>query len=167
MSELALTPVLTRQQIAAKDRSKPLKVTGRLKRALDLMAWQCKTDSQAAVEANIDVLSIRRALHLPHVRAYYKAQRDVLLERESAADIHRLIAIRDKAENMPAVNAIKLMHEMRSGESAARSTGSLSLPGLTIQIINTGAATDVNASLTRSDAKPLIEHEDGSHDSSD
>lgn len=143
MSDVSLTIAQpSPQSIAAVDRSAPLKVTGKLKRALDLMNWEGKTDSEAAVSAGMNVLSIRMALQKPHVRAYQKAQRQVLLERESPRNIHRLAAIRDKAENMPAVNSILAMERMKD-DTQARSMGSVAMPGLTIQIITQSA--DVRA----------------------
>lgn len=123
-----------------KDQSaKPLKVRGRLKQALDLMVWgngeqRYLTDSQAAVITRLNVLSIRNALQKPHVLAYYKQQREVLRSRECAANIHRLAEIRDAADNMPAVNAIKLLEELGNDQRSGQPGVSASA-GVTIQIV--------------------------------
>jgi hypothetical protein len=90
------------------------RIGGRLKQALDLMVWgdgerRYFPDNEAAAIAGLNVLSIRNALHKPHVQAYYRTQCQVLRSRESAACIHRLCEIRDAADNMPAVQAIKTM----------------------------------------------------------
>jgi hypothetical protein len=167
MTDLTLSaPVITRQAIEAKDRTARLRVTGKLKSALAYMVWECLKRPDAAAKAGMSDHGLREALRKPHVRAHYLSELQVLRTSERARNIHRLTEIRDKADNMPAVQAIKMLEEFDS-ETATRSTGSLSLPGLTIQIINTAAGADVNSSLTRSDAKPLIEHEDGSHDRDD
>ena len=129
------------------------RVAGRLKQALDLMVWgngerAYLPDNEAAVIVGMNVLSIRNALQKPHVLAYYKQQRQVLLERESAANIHRFREIRDAANNMPAVNAGKQLEDMR-GETAARSATSAGSVGVSIRIVN------VQASETASETKCL------------
>lgn len=142
---LDIVPAPTPHQIAARDRSERRKVTGRLKRALDLMIWEGKRDNEAAVSAGMNVLSIRSALEKPHVLAYYKAQREVLRARECARNIHRLTEIRDKADNMPAVQAIKMLEQLGDGESVATSRGSVSSPGLTIQIVQVSGSAAIAA----------------------
>src|SRR5215472_83385 len=69
------------------------RIGGRLKQALDLMVWgdgerRYLPDNEAAAIAGLNVISIRNALHKPHVLAYYKQQREVLRSRESPANIH-------------------------------------------------------------------------------
>lgn len=166
MSELALSPAPTRQAIEAKDRSAPLRVTGKLRTAIDFMVWHGLTRKLAAEQAAISEHTLYVAFRKPHVKAHYLSELEVLRTSERARNIHTLVEVRDQKTNqMARVQAVKELEQ--SAETATRSTGSLSLPGLTIQIINTAAGADVNASLTRSDAKPLIEHEDGSHDADD
>jgi hypothetical protein len=116
--------------------AKRLEVRGKLRKALDLMIWgngerRYLPDSEAAVIVGMNVLSIRNALQKPHVLAYYKQQRQVLRERESPANIHRLAEIRDAADNMPAVQAAKALMLDESQPSAVNS-GS---PWLTIRVI--------------------------------
>src|SRR6516162_1596148 len=93
------------------------RIGGRLKQALDLMVWgdgerRYFPDNEAAAIAGLNVLSIRNALHKPHVHAYYRTQCQVLRARESPANIHRLCEIRDAADNMPAVNAIRALEQI-------------------------------------------------------
>lgn len=152
MTDTAIEP-LTKRQIGRRERSKPGRVTGRLKRALDLMVWERRTDNEAAIEAGLTISALRMALQRPHVAAYYKNQRQVLREREAPANIHRLIEIRDAANNMPAVQAIKTLEQLgdeQVGRSAAAAT-----PGLVV-VINSGPqpveAHDVGVSW-RSDRK--------------
>ena len=82
----------------------------------------------------MNVLSIRNALQKPHVLAYYKQQREVLRSRESAANIHRLCEIRDAADNMPAVNAIRALDGMDEAGLMRRATDTVT-PGIVLKIV--------------------------------
>ena len=63
----------------------------------------------------------------------------MLLSSEVPRTIHRLVAIRDKAENMPAVNAARLLLELEGGDGLHGSNGiAQSNPGVTIVIQGTG-----------------------------
>ncbi len=64
----------SRQALAAKDRSLPGKVTGRLKRAIDLMVWEAASRSDAAKTVGMTDHSMRQALKRPHVMAYYTGE---------------------------------------------------------------------------------------------
>jgi hypothetical protein len=130
-------------------RNPPLKVAGRLKAALDAMVWECMTDNAAACKVGITVAAIRLALQRGHVRAYYRAQLQVLRERESSRNVHRLCEIRDAANNMPAVQAIKALEQL--AEEPSRNTNAPPVPGLVVQVVVNSAA--------QPPAKPLIEHE--------
>ena len=116
------------------------RIGGRLKQALDLMVWgdgerRYLPDNEAAAIAGLNVISIRNALHKPHVLAYYKAQREVLRARESPANIHRLCEIRDAADNMPAVNAIRALENLDE-QSLTRHSSDLPTPGISIRIVH-------------------------------
>jgi hypothetical protein len=97
----------TRQAIAAKDRSGRMTVTGKLKVALDLMLFDGSRRDDAAKAAGMTIHGLREAFKKPHVKAYYNHGLVVLRESERARNIKRLTEIRDKADNMPAVQAIK------------------------------------------------------------
>ena len=145
MSELAISPPDQRRN----GLQTPVKVKGRLKVALDLMVWgdgerHYLPDNEAAVKAGINVIAIRLALQRPHVLAYYKQQREVLRSRESAANIHRLCEIRDAADNMPAVNAIKVLEQI-GDEQLQRGTAPNHAPGVTIRVINVTAPVQADA----------------------
>ena len=113
------------------------RIGGRLKQALDLMVWgdgerRYLPDNEAAVIAGLNVISIRNALHRPHVQAYYRTQCQVLRARESAANIHRLCEIRDAENNMPAVNAIKALEMLETEQANRPNTPS---PGIVIRLV--------------------------------
>ena len=108
-----------------------------MKRALDAMVFDCKTDNEAAVETGLTISAIRIALKQPATRSYYREQLQVLRERESAANIHALVEVRDQKTNqMARVQAVKALEQISDDAPAAR--GSVSLPGLVI-VVNTGA----------------------------
>jgi hypothetical protein len=132
----------TRQAIAVHDRSAKLRVTGKLKRALDYLVFTgSKADLQAAAQhAGMTTYSLRCALNKPHVKAYYQTQLDVLRSGESARNIHRLIEIRDAADNMPAVQAIRALE--RDTEQGIGTTTQRQSAGITI-VIETGRAVGV------------------------
>jgi hypothetical protein len=118
------------------------RIGGRLKQALDLMVWgdgnrRYLPDNEAAAIAGLNVLSIRNALQKPHVLAYYKAQREVLRARESPACIHRLCEIRDAADNMPAVQAIRTLEQI--GDDEGRRISDAPTPGICINIVSASA----------------------------
>jgi hypothetical protein len=73
----------------------------------------------------------------------------VLRSSERARNIHRLVAIRDAADNMPAVNAIKALEQI---DDEARSTQAMQrAPGLQIVVIAAPQALPAQA--------PAIEHD--------
>lgn len=137
MSDVAIAQAPTRQAIAAKDRSAPRKVTGRLKRALDIMVWVGEPRATAARSAGMTDDSLRSALTKPHVKAYYTQQLEVLRTSERSRNIHRLTEIRDAANNMPAVNAIKALEQIPDDHGVSGS--SVKVPGVVI-FIGQGAA---------------------------
>lgn len=132
-------------------RSRKLQVTGRLKVAIDAMAWEGLRIIDAAARAELHVNALYSALRKPHVLAYHKAQLEVLRAGERARNIHRLAQIRDAADNMPAVQAIGMLERM-SDESAVRSSTSQSTPGVVINVI-THALSAPERDVT---PKPLI-----------
>jgi hypothetical protein len=122
------------------------RIGGRLKQALDLMVWgdgerRYLPDNEAAAIARLNVISIRNALHKPHVLAYYRQQREVLRSRESPANIHRLCEIRDAANNLPAVNAIRALEAL--GEDGGRVHNDVS-PGICIRIVHQQAPQPID-----------------------
>src|SRR6516162_4204625 len=114
------------------------RIGGRLKQALDLMVWgdgerRYLPDNEAAAIAGLNVISIRNALTKPHVLAYYREQREVLRARESPANIHRLCEIRDAADNMPAVNAIRALEQI--GDEQQINRPNTPTPGVIIRVL--------------------------------
>jgi len=131
MSSTDTTP--TRQALEAQDRSAPMRVTGKLRRAIDAMVWDGSTRNHAAVAAGMSVHGLREALRRPHVKAYYRAQLEVLRESERARNIHALVDVRDEAPNaMARVQAVKALELIGDGDQAAGAR--LQAPGIVIMI---------------------------------
>lgn len=160
MSETSLATTteqpLTTQQRAAKTKSKALKVTGKLKVAIDAMVWEGLDYADAGRKAELTAYAIRSALSRPHVLAYQREQLQVLRSSEYARNIRRAVEIRDAANNMPAIHAIRYL----DGENADNTSGINGMhrsPGMTVVVVQTAPLI---APQRQIDDKPLIEHED-------
>ena len=116
------------------DKPKRLEVRGKLRHALDAMIWEGLTSDEAATQFDFRVRSLRDALSRPHVLAYIRTEREVLRASVMPKNIHRLREIRDAADNMPAVNAIKLLEELGDDHSQ-RQSGISASPGVTIRVV--------------------------------
>lgn len=149
MTSLDLTT--TRQALEAKGRSAPLKVTGKLRNAIEAMVWTGARRAEAAEKAGLTDHGLRNALNKPHVKAALLREMQVLRLSERPRNIRRLAEIRDAADNMPAVNAIKMLEDMET-DIQAKSNASMSLPGLTIQIINAPGAEAARVTTIENDA---------------
>lgn len=141
------------------------RLSARMKRALDLMVWDCKTDNEAAVETGMTVTNIRLALKQPHGRAYYRGQIDVLRQRESAANIHALLEVRNQKSNqMARVQAVKALEQIGDAQ-ANGNTGHSPTPGVVIQILTSApVAVPVMAHDRAIDVKSLITNDVVQHD---
>ena len=150
MNELQQPTQPTPFQVTRRDtRSVANRVTGRLKQCLDLMVWHGLKDNEAAVRVGFNVTSIRMALQRPHVRSYYLKQIEVLRDRERAQNIIRLTQIRDAADNMPAVNAIKALEQLGEHQQLGSTQQT---PGITIVIQGDVKANTLDQSVNR----PLV-----------
>lgn len=132
MSDLAIIPQ-PQQQPAKQERT--LKVTGKVKAAIEAMVWDGLPREKAAEHAGISEHGLYKALRKAPVKAFYLAELEVLRTSERARNVKRLAEIRDAGNNMPAVQAIGMLERM-SEESSMRSGASVAAPGLTVVIMN-------------------------------
>jgi hypothetical protein len=129
----AIPDGVTRQAVAAVDRSLPGKVSGRLKRALDAMVWQGLDRADAAVQAGMTDHSLREALRKPHVVGYYTGQCEVLRTSALAKNLHALMDVRDQRDNHAArVRAVQVLTQ--APEADAQGAGKSTRAGLVIVI---------------------------------
>jgi hypothetical protein len=104
---------ITRQAIAAKERSGKLTVSGKLKAAIDLMLYEGSRRAEAAIAARMTDHGLREAFKKPHVKAYYNAGLEVLRTSERARNISALAGVRDKSDNdMAIVSAAKALEQI-------------------------------------------------------
>lgn len=127
------------------DKTKRIQIRGKLLASLNAMVWDGQEWMDAARAHNYDVRSMRKSLALPHVQAYLRSERQVLRESLSPRNIHRLREIRDAADNMPAIQAIRTLEQL-GDEQHNPASGVTHSPGVTIRIVN----------VTKSDA-PMID----------
>jgi hypothetical protein len=110
----------SRQALAARDRSLPGRVTGRLRAALDAMVWEAASRREAAEKAGMTDHSLRQALRRPHVMAYYRTECEVLRLSGRAKRLHRLEALAEQDGNRnAAVAAIKAAEQIGDGQAAS------------------------------------------------
>jgi hypothetical protein len=120
----------------AQHKTPQLRITPRVKRAIELIVHECKPWHEAAIETGMTTRNMRLALERPHVMAYYKQQLKVLRDCRAARNIHRLCEIADAENNMPAVNAIKALEQLSDEQTNNKQT---TAPGVTIRIVNVTA----------------------------
>lgn len=161
MSELALAPTRYRNPDKRIDRPGPA-----VRRAIADMIENGTAFDVAAQTAGLSTRQLRLAFEKPSVREYIKRQRDVFCAAVNTKNIFRLGQIRDAADNMPAVNAIKELESISETRAIVES-GSKQTPGIVINILAGNAqsndrqsvnVTIPNESLTTT---PNSELEDG------
>jgi hypothetical protein len=125
----------TRQAIAARDRTLPGRVTGKLYKAIEAMVWSAASRKEAAQVAGLSDHGLRQALRRPHVMAFYLSECEVLRVSGRAKRLHRLEELAAQNVNVNgAVAAIKAAEQI--AEDPARSSGANPTPGVTIRILN-------------------------------
>jgi hypothetical protein len=124
----------TRQAIAARNRSLPGKVTGRLKRAIDAMVWQAASRKEAAAMAGMTDHSLRQAMKRPHVMQYYLSECEVLRLSGRAKRLHRLEELAGQDSNRNAAVAAIKVAEQIVDERHAAGPHAVTQPGLVIVI---------------------------------
>lgn len=162
LSSLAERPATTPTE-AARDRSAPGKVTGKLLIAMRAMVWEGATRCDAATKAGISEHSLYVALRKAHVRQWYLAEIDVLRTSEKARNIFTLAEVRDQKTNqMARVAAVKALEQLddQPANAAARAQS----PGFIIQVIQAVGSTALMPHQQRIEPKPLISLEPGRDD---
>lgn len=158
MSELALTTALPRTAASVPstqvDKPKRLRVGKKLQIAIDAIVFEGADLQEAARTANSSTRAIRRALERSHVVAHLRKRREVLRTSAAGQNIRRLVAIRDAAENMPALQAIRELERLGDEQHSA---GRISTPfaGVTVNIVHVA-----NEPLARNQPQVIENKED-------
>jgi hypothetical protein len=116
-----------------------LRVTAKVRTAIEQMVWSGLKRDQAAQKAGLTDHSLYVALRSPHVKAHYLAECEVLRVSGRARRIHRLEQMVEQDDNKAAVVNAALALE-RLGDSEDSQRAAKSLPGLQIVIVQGGAA---------------------------
>ena len=120
----------------ARNKTPPLRITKRVKRAIELIVHEAMPFDQAAREVDFSLRALRLAMNKPHVMQFYKQECEVFRDCRRARNYQRLAEIADDQNNMPAVNAIKTMMGVELEQTNNKQTTS---PGVTIRIVNVAA----------------------------
>jgi hypothetical protein len=108
---------LVPQKIGRVDkRRRPRGLTRAIKTAIDAIVFDRCTRTEACKRAGITERALYLGLEKVEVAAYWNRQTEVLRQGERARTIHRLTEIRDAADNMPAVNASKMLLEAEESQ---------------------------------------------------
>jgi hypothetical protein len=130
----------TRQAIAARDRSLPGRVTGKLYRAIDAMVWAGASRKEAAEAAGLSDHGLRQALRRPHVLRFYLSECEVLRASGRAKRLHRLEELAAQNNNMNAAVAAIKTAEQITDDPIMRS-GAAPTPGIVLRVITVNAAS--------------------------
>lgn len=106
----------------------------KLRAAIEAMVFEGLPIDKAARNAKLTTFAVRKALAKPHVIAFMREQKKVFRESVSGANILRLCEIRDAANNMPAVNAIKALEQLGDNDIDRTHLGNSRGPGITIVV---------------------------------
>lgn len=159
MTDTALTITAQPTPPAAAKPEEPVRITAKIRAAIDAMVWHALPRKDAAAKAGISEHGLYKALRKPPVRALYLSELEVLRTSERARNIHRLIAIRDKADNMPAVQAIDRLERLEEQGSISRAAQQL--PGFVIVV---QSQSPHMPHMREIEAKPLKDNDVGHHD---
>jgi hypothetical protein len=130
----------SRQALQAKTASKPLRVTGKLRVACDMMVWGVDGDGlalswdEAARQADYRVRSMRLALERPHVVKYLNQQKEVFRSSASAKNISRAVQLRDQDDNRTAAQRALEWLDRTAAERSHDGIGGSVMPGVVILI---------------------------------
>jgi hypothetical protein len=117
----------------ARNKTPKPRITKRVKDAIDAIVERGIAYNEAAAETGLTTRAMRLALERPHVLSYLKQQLKVLRDARGPRNFHRLCAIADAADNLPAVHAIRAL-ELLSEEATARRSDTPT-PGVVLNIL--------------------------------
>jgi hypothetical protein len=157
----------TANSVKAADKPvRKLRITPRVKRAIELMAYQGLKRDEAAQMAGLRDNSLYVALRRPDVRRAYLQAVEVIRTAGAARRIFRLEEIAEQNDNkMASVAAIRALEGMDTGESVgpmARSAGfQIAIVHQTPDGVRSNTLAIVGGG---SQPKPIIEHDPGPPD---
>lgn len=134
---LVTTGQASPQALAARDRSKALRVTGKLKKALDLVVLDGLDPYDAARSVEMTARAMRKALAKRHVLTYLRTAREVFRQQASAQNICHAVKLRDNAKNeMARLGAMKFIEGVDDAQQSAATRQQT--PGFIVQVVVQG-----------------------------
>jgi hypothetical protein len=131
MSDLAI--IEQHEPTSPRKPDKTLRVTGKIRVAIEAMVWDGLPRAQAAEKAGISEHGLYKAFRKPPVKAFYLKELEVLRSSERARSLFRMVELREQDDNkMVAFNAAKEL--AGSAEDQRAGAQAQSLPGLVVQI---------------------------------
>ena len=114
---------MTDDNLPAEQRaSKPRRITGKLKVALDAIVHEAAEMDAAAKQAGMSTRGVRLAMMKPWCQAYLREQRALLVHELHAGNVHHLRTLRSDSPNqlvrLGAVREIESVAEGRRGGTA-------------------------------------------------
>lgn len=153
-------PAIAQQKPLDKPKKNGKRITPKVAELIRIMVEDGLRYTEAATPAGLSVRKARQALEKPHVLAELKRRKEVFRAQICGGNILRLAQIRDAANNMPAVNAIKELERLGETDTNRPSNAAVS-PGFVIIVQQHGA--ELSAHQRQIEAKPLIQHDTVSH----
>jgi hypothetical protein len=133
---------------------KPVKITGKVRDAINAMVWDALPRKQAAEKAGISEHGLYKALRKPPVRAFYLSELEVLRTSERARNIHTLAEVRDQTTNqMARVQAVKALEQLEDVQQSAGARHQS--PGFVINIISPSGGGTLSAHQAQIEPKTL------------
>src|SRR6185436_9415778 len=140
-------------------RSGRLKVTGKLRVAIEAMVFKALPRDKAAAFAGLTEQAVYAALRKPHVCAFYDELLEVLRTSERARNLHTLYEVRDGTNQMARVQAVRTLERQLQDDDDVPG-GRQAVPGFVINVVV--AAPGAGHLIGHQEAlepNPLIEHE--------
>jgi hypothetical protein len=129
-----LPPARTNESLPADQRpSKPGRVSGKLKIALDAIIFEGAEMDASAKKAGITTRAVRLAMAKPHVIGYMRTQRATLVNELSASNVHHLRTMRAESPNqMVRLGAVRTIEDIADGRGGRGSSVNVNV-GVAIQ----------------------------------
>jgi hypothetical protein len=123
----------------ARNKTPKPRITKGVKDAINAIVERGIAYNGAAAESGLTTRAMRLALERPHVLSYLQQQLKVLRDARGPRNFHRLCAIADAADNLPAVHAIRALELLSEETTAPRSD--TPTPGVVLNIISAAPRT--------------------------
>jgi hypothetical protein len=134
---------LVRQTVGPVDKRRRKRgLTVAVRTAIDAMVFDRCTRAEACQRAGLQERSLYLAFEKPEVAAYFNKQLEVLRAGERPQNIHRLTQIRDACNNMPAVQAVRLLEQLDQ-DAISRPSANRPTPGVVINVVSASPSPPV------------------------